>query len=330
MPIKARLKSITKNTREKVKHQELAWWLSPVLLLWIFTCPPDFFVFISLQALAIQLGIVWVVVIGALPFFKKTKYIPVHLIAVLILFFYLKPYFSTKVATFPTQAKGKTFKALHLNVHGRNTQHQRLVDQLLAQKADLITLIEVNHRWAKALRKGLKKDYPYSYIYPVDNLFSGIAVFAKHPFSDVQYILNDEPPTVAGNLLLPQGKIHFISTHISAPILPPRVPRRYTQMNKIKADIYKNRSLPTLLLGDFNAVPWEQIMIDFKRDTQMRDVRKALLPTFPTWALWLGIPIDYVFYSPKLSCYGLATFQHTGSDHVGMTGEFKIITKTKK
>ena len=328
MPAKADLIYIVenfKNIQERISREKLFWYLSPLLLLWILIYPLGFFVFISLQALAIHIGLAWAAAICLFPFFKKTSYIPVHLLGVVILFFYLKPYLEIEKPSLPKRSsKPVTFKALHLNVHGRNTQHQRLISQLLAQKADLVTLIEVNHRWAKALRKSLKRSYPYSYIYPVDNLFSGIAVFAKYPLENVKYILNDEPPTVVGNLLLPQGKVHFISTHISAPILPPRIPRRYTQLAKIETEIHKNRHLPVLLLGDFNAVPWEQIMVDFKHTTQMQDVRVSLLPTFPTWALWLGIPIDYVFYSPKLACYGLTTFQNTGSDHVGVVGEFGV------
>lgn len=304
-----------------IGRKALFFHLAPVLILWVLIYPPDFFVLISLQALALQLGIGWLVAVGFFPFFKKSSYMLTHLLGLLCLFLYLKPYVIVKDRSFQ-ETKKPTFTALHLNVHGRNKQHQRLVDQLLRQNADLITLVEVNHRWATVLSQGLQPTYPYCFIYPVDNAFSGMAVFSKHPLEGVRYILNDEPPTVVGNMCLPQGKVRFISTHTSAPILQGRISRRYQQLDKLSKEIYHYQHLPVLLLGDFNAVPWERLIRDFKQTTQMQDTRNSLTVTFPTWAPWLGIPIDYIFYSPKLICKGLTTFRHTGSDHMGLVGEF--------
>jgi len=297
-------------------------YLSPVLL-WLVLCYPlDFFVFISLQAVAWQVGLVWLLAIILFPLFQMQRYIVAHLIGIAALAFYLYPKaFPATQAAMPPPGVA-TFKALHLNVHDRNTQHQLLIDQVLVQKADLVTLIEVNHRWAKALQSGLKQTYPYYFMYPVDNAFSGMAVFAKYPLESVQYILEDEPPTIVGNIHLPQGEVHFISTHTSAPILQGRIKRRYQQLDKLAQEIAEYQGLPTLLLGDFNAVPWERLLIDFKQQTHMQTTRDGLQNTFPTWALWAGIPIDYIFYSSQLVCYGNTVFQHTGSDHVGLVGEF--------
>lgn len=300
------------------------WYLSPGLLWLALRYPPDIFVFISLQSLALQIGAGWLLAVLLFPLVKMRRYVWIHLMGIIALGIYLYPY------VFPNQQWAvktpttQTFKALHLNVHGINTQHQRLIDQVLAQEADLVTLIEVHHHWAKALQTRLKEAYPYSFVYPVDNAFSGIAIFAKYPLEKVAYILNDEPPTVSGNILLPQGKVHFISTHTSAPISQGRIGRRYQQLEKLAKEIKQNQDLPTLLLGDFNAVPWEHLIIDFKQRTQMQETRTSLQLTFPTWALWIGIPIDYIFYSPQLKCYGNTIFQNTGSDHVGVVGEFAI------
>lgn len=297
--------------------------LSPVLVVWTVISPPDFFVLLSLQALALQLVVVWALFIVGWLFWGKAYYLLLHMVGILVVFFYLKPYVQSSPRQ-TTNVTMPTFKALHLNVHGRSTQHQALTSQLLVQDADLLALIEVNHRWAKALKTALKPHYSYAYIYPVDNLFSGIAIFAKYPLTNVRYVFDDEPPTVVGDVHLPQGKVHFISTHISAPILQGRIPRRYRQMEKIAQEVAQHKTTPILLLGDFNAVPWETLIKDFKQTTQMQDVRTSWLPTFPTWALWTGIPIDYIFYSPKLSCQQLTTFQNTGSDHVGLVGEFSL------
>ncbi|HAS45389.1 MAG TPA: hypothetical protein DCS93_33200 [Microscillaceae bacterium] len=297
-------------------------YLLPILL-WLVLChPPDFFVFISLQAIALQIGVMWLLAVALFPLFQMQRYIVAHLVGIAALVFYLYPKAFPKVYWTKHTSEVATFKALHLNVHDRNTQHQRLIDQVLAQKADLVTLIEVNHRWAKALQAGLKQGYPYYFIYPVDNAFSGMAVFAKYPLENVQYILEDEPPTIAGNIHLPQGEIHFISSHTSAPILQGRIKRRYQQLDKLAQEITEHQDLPVLLLGDFNAVPWERLILDFKQQTQMQATRSGLQNTFPTWALWAGIPIDYIFYSSQLVCYGNTVFQYTGSDHVGLVGEF--------
>ncbi|OJJ16335.1 hypothetical protein BKI52_34145 [marine bacterium AO1-C] len=302
-------------------------YLLPILL-WLVLCyPPDFFVFISLQSIALQVGALWLIAVCLFPWFHMQRYIAAHLIGIVALGAYLYPHVLPAESWEKRTSEVSTFKALHLNVHDRNTQHQRLINQVLSQKADLVTLIEVNHRWAKALQEGLKQVYPYYFIHPVDNAFSGMAVFAKYPLEDVHYILEDEPPTIAGNIRLPQGKVHFISTHTSAPILQGRIGRRYQQLDKLAQEVAQHRSLPTLLLGDFNAVPWEKIIIDFKQQAHLKATRNRLQTTFPTWALWAGIPIDYIFYSPQLICYGNTVFQYTGSDHVGIVGEFGIKTK---
>ncbi|WP_299459570.1 endonuclease/exonuclease/phosphatase family protein [uncultured Microscilla sp.] len=309
-------------TGKNARYKEWLCYLFPLFLCWILIYPPDFFAFLSLQALALQIVVGWGLTIVLFSFFGKTRYIPTHLLGVLGVVWFLQPYVQTQSQK-PVKL-ADTFKVLHLNVHGRNAQHTQLVEQLLRQEADLLALIEVNHRWAKVLKKGLHKQYPYAFVYPVDNLFSGIAIFAKYPLKNVQYIFNDEPPTVAGDVLLPQGKVHFISTHISAPILQGRIPRRYSQMDKIAQQIKQHREKPLVLLGDFNAVPWERLIRDFKQTTHLQGTHTSWLPTFPTWALWMGIPIDYIFYSPQLYCQKLNTFKYTGSDHVGLVGEFGL------
>lgn len=314
------MKKLTQNNL----WQQYLFYLSPLFLVWVVINPSDFFVFLSLQALALHIAIAWGLAIILFPFFGKSRHILWHSLGVLVLGFYLKPYLQSPPSTPTIAPTSNTFKALHLNVHGRNTQHQALIRQLLTQDADLVTLIEVNHRWAKVLKNALRQHYPYSFVFPVDNLFSGIAIFAKYPIQQVRYVFDDEPPTVVGDLCLPQGKVHFMSTHVSAPILQGRVPRRYQQMKKLAQEINQHSTKPVLLLGDFNAVPWEKLIRDFKHNTQMQDVRISWLPTFPTWALWAGIPIDYIFYSPQLTCQQLTTFQGTGSDHVGLVGEFSL------
>ncbi len=309
-------------------NKRIIGYLLPVLLWWGLCYPPDFFVPLALQSIALQVGAIWLLVVLGVPWFRKQGYLVAHLIGVVALGVQVYPQAFPKKQHRPKKTPTTlTFKALHLNVHDRNFQHQRLIRQVLAQQADLVTLIEVNHRWAKALQEALKPIYPYQVVYPVDNAFSGMAVFAKYPLEKVRYVFNDEPPTIVGNIQLPLGKVRFISTHTSAPILQGRIARRYQQLDKLAKEIAQHQSLPVLLLGDFNAVPWEKLMIDFQAQTQMRATRDGWQATFPTWALWVGIPIDYIFYSPQLTCYGNTTFQHTGSDHVGLVGEFGLKTR---
>jgi hypothetical protein len=116
------------------KWQNWLFHLSPLLVVWTVISPPDFFVLLSLQALALQLTLAWALCIVWWLFWGKARYLPLHIVGVLVVFFYLKPYVQSQPRQI-TKVTTPTFKALHLNVHGRSTQHQVLISQLLAQDA---------------------------------------------------------------------------------------------------------------------------------------------------------------------------------------------------
>lgn len=213
---------------------------------------------------------------------------------------------------------GQSFRVAHFNVLASNTSHDLSIRRAIHTDADLISFQEVNMRWINVLIDKLESDYPY-YAF-VDGEVHGVAVFSRFPIEDIRQYYWTGEPTLTGNVLLDDKKIHFVTTHTLSPRSPERTRNRNQHLQKI-TDYLRQIEGPVLAIGDFNTVPWSRPIIQLKEHTDLKDSRKSLAPTFPA-DYQLGIPIDYILHSEEISCLRFDAIDSGGSDHKGVIGEY--------
>jgi len=218
---------------------------------------------------------------------------------------------------------GSKIRIAHFNVLKYNTRYQRIVDSAINSDADFISFQEVNTRWADSLAEGLCTKYPFYELLPMDNSTLGMAIFSKYPLCDTRVVSIDNTPNIAGDIQMEDTAIHFIASHTRAPVTSWNFRKRNRQIRDI-ANYLNTIEGPKIAVGDYNTVPWDYILTEFKNDTNLSDSRKSFAPTFPSYMMLLGIPIDYIFHCNRLRCLSFSTISNTSSDHLGVLGEYEL------
>ncbi len=215
-------------------------------------------------------------------------------------------------------------RVAHFNVLKTNKDHTSTINAAINSDADFISFQEVNSKWADSLIKGLEARYPYRLIKTIDDRFCGIAVFSRFPLSNIHIIDYGVTPNIIGKIEIEDGNfIDFICAHPQSPTRYFKYKIRNKHFRQMAAYL-ENINGPVIALGDFNAVPWDKNIMDFKRKTKMQDSRKSYVATWPNLFNFGLIPIDYIFHSNEIACLDFKSISGTSSDHFGIVGEYRV------
>jgi endonuclease/exonuclease/phosphatase (EEP) superfamily protein YafD len=214
-------------------------------------------------------------------------------------------------------------KVAHFNVLKFNSSKQQTIETIINSDADIVSLQETDELWTKEIESAVKKDYPYCIFFPSDICCFGISLLSKQPLYNSNISFHGGIPNIEADLIFNDVVTHVISSHTASPISRSHLVRRNTHLSELSDHVAKIDS-PTIVIGDFNTVPWDKKLVNFKAETQLKDSRKAYESTFPSYFGNLGIPIDYIFHSKEISCLSFKTIAIAGSDHLGIIGEYAM------
>lgn len=221
-----------------------------------------------------------------------------------------------------TPEKSPELRIAHFNIFKPNRAYEQATDRIKRCNADLITIQEVDDRWARILRNKLGKTYPHHELVPMEDDY-GVAVFSRLPFENIRVSDPDRYPAILGTLKLKGKNISFYTTHTKAPVLPWGFHLRDRQLERASSRIEELPS-PRFLMGDLNAVPWDGKLLKLKEHSGLKGSRKGYSATFPAWMGPLGIPIDHILHSQEVECLEFRTVRGTNSDHLGVVGDYRF------
>jgi len=211
----------------------------------------------------------------------------------------------------------------HYNVLMSNNDYKTIIRNANSTNADLLSFQEVDSGWAMQLEVGLRKQYPYFTIEADDIGGFGIAVFSKHPIKNSEVIYLENKASLTGTISMYNKDVAFITTHAANPISRSNLHSRNRQLDSL-AQLIETKKTPVIAIGDYNAVPWDTSILAFKDKTGLTDSRKSITATYPRILGKFGIPIDYIFYSPQISCIDFKPIYESSSDHAGILGTYNI------
>lgn len=214
-------------------------------------------------------------------------------------------------------------KIAHFNVLKYNSAKQAIITTIINSEADIVSLQETDENWTKEVEKAVKKEYPFSIYFPSDVCCIGISLLSKQPLYNANISFHGGLPNIEADLIFNDVVTHIITSHTSSPISKSNLMNRNAHLKDLSDHVTKIDS-PTIVIGDFNTVPWDKNLVDFKADTQLQDSRKKYESTFPSYFGKIGIPIDYIFHSNEISCVSFKTIKIKGSDHLGIIGEYAM------
>lgn len=227
--------------------------------------------------------------------------------------------------TFIINDGGESLKVLQFNVLENNRDYKSTIEKVKQLSPDFVSFQEVSQAWANELESALLADYPFYEIASIADAGQGIAVFSKYPLQNKQVVLHSGTANIVGEIMVKNQVVNFLALHTRSPRDKKRWQERNAHIEWAKSHI-NNQKGEFLVLGDFNTVPWDRRLRQFKAATALKDSRKKLTPTYPTWnPFFAQIPIDYIFHSPGISCSALDSVEIT-SDHKAIMGVFQLAT----
>lgn len=189
-------------------------------------------------------------------------------------------------------AGASALKVISFNVDAANQNRDKVAAWLQQQQPDILGLIEANAGWNDVADR-LRAEMPHQL--RIDNPGNfGIMVLSRYPLREAGR-LDTGPyalPFIIAKVETPQGLLRVLVCHTMPPLGAYNTGARNAALRELSDVLASGPALPTLVMGDFNTVPWSP---------PLRAVAKAhalqgftLLPSWPSKLFPVGIPIDHV------------------------------------
>ena len=217
----------------------------------------------------------------------------------------------------------QNFSFVQFNVLKHNDHHATVINKVLESGADIVSLQEIDTVWHKDIREKISATYPYSLSYPSEVCCIGLCLYSKIPLQNAHVEFFGDLPNIVADIQIDGENIHVVSSHTQAPIYAWKFEGRNQHLKDLTSYLQKIQGAK-MVLGDFNSVPWDKFLTDFKEGTKLNDSRHSYAATFPSWLGKFGIPIDYIFYSKEIECIGFTAIQSQDSDHNGIKGVYQL------
>ena len=205
---------------------------------------------------------------------------------------------------------------------------ERIAEVVIAQDADIVCLQEVHQRLPQSRFQDQPKQLETHLGLPVTfqaNLRIGIggyglAVVSRYPVGTVQNHLlpsvREQRGVLEVRLDTPNGPLVVFCTHFGL-----SGEERVKQAASLAA-LVQSSAYPVIVCGDFNERPDAPAVRALLSQTGLSDADAAQDRwTYPTNAL--EARIDYLFYSPSLTCQSVTVVEERrASDHLPVVGQF--------
>jgi len=218
-----------------------------------------------------------------------------------------------------------TLEILSFNVGVSNPQRGDVMAFIAEEDPDLVILLESSFEWeAAASAAGL----PMRMVSVVPPTFvSGITVMARPELGASLLGAEFTPVEGVGVRVGLDGRfVDVLAIHPPSPTSAGRADRR--DLVLAEAGVWAaGRSLPTIVVGDFNATPWSHAYRSMRRETGFADSLegRGLQPTWRAGAGPLMIPIDHALHTDDIGVASRRTGPSLGSAHRALIVEFGFV-----
>jgi hypothetical protein len=219
------------------------------------------------------------------------------------------------------------FSVAHFNVGAGNSEAE-ILKGIRSADADLVSIQEIRPDLLKKLTDSLAINYHFHKTLS-DIRMLGMGVFCKKNLVTFDTINYKGLVSPCGSLAIGNKgeSIHFITTN-TLPALNEKSFAKLRDHLKTLTIHLDTLNIPVIALGDFNAAPWSNIIIEFEEAAHLKDSRQGFMSSFTggTTSMF-GAPLNHIFYSKHLKCLGFETIPSPNSAFSGIKGvyEFKPV-----
>ena len=166
---------------------------------------------------------------------------------------------------------------------------------------DVVITVESDQWWQDQLDV-LLAQRPHSIKCPLDNLY-GMHVYSRLAIenSEIRYLVEDDVPSIHGDLVLRSGnkvRVHFLHPAPPSPTENSHSTPRDAELLVVARRVAE-QSIPTLITGDLNDVAWSRTTRLFRKVSGLLDPRigRGLFNTFHADYPLVRWPLDHLFHS---------------------------------
>lgn len=209
-------------------------------------------------------------------------------------------------------------KAAHFNLSNGASQSE-MMNAFINSNADVLSIHEVNPGWAQWLDDSLGIAYPYHHTM-VDIGIFGMAIFSQYPLTSVDTFFHEDIPCLRACIRKDGADICFINVHTEPALNDYALRRLVGHLETVAAQVSR-MDMPLLVMGDFNSVSWSKELQAFMNKTGLLESRAGFMDREPSF--W-DVPIDHIFYSPRLNCVNFKSLSEGTGSHYGITATFRL------
>ena len=221
----------------------------------------------------------------------------------------------------------ETARVLQYNVLYRNADHDAIVEEILASRADVVALHEITTTQWAAIGPRIADAYPHTLVNPVDlaepgSRGGGKAILSTAPLHQIDVGGDFAWPPMAATTVVGGEDVLVVALHPSPSRTNGWLLRERARKLAATIEVVERVGLPTIVITDLNVTPTSHVYADLLRDLGWNDPRRSLgvAPTWPAGRFrHLGVAIDHVLVSPELRVHEYQLGDGGGSDHRSVT-----------
>ena len=218
------------------------------------------------------------------------------------------------------------FKIITVNAYRKNFKPSRLDDYLNEEQPDVLLILEMTDMLRDEIKNIISQ---YKYSHEVANRDGhSILLLSRHKLSAIKVTKHGKYKTpLIGAKVKVRNKLYKIFSAHPVPALNSEwAAERELYFAEMKKH-FEDHSMPVLVLGDFNSVPWEKHFQRFLKESNLKstllDVSYTM--TWPAVFPLMGIPMDHILCNDLIEHKGLERGPFVGSDHFPIS----LTVKTK-
>ena len=209
-------------------------------------------------------------------------------------------------------------RLFYANVGKTNDEVEPLFEELRRSDADVLVLTEFTEAWVNKFNgTELPADYPH-HVHLFDYSPAATAIYSRLPLTAGERVFQEKRVMVQTTVDLGRAELRLFALHAPRPVKSPL--HRYEEFWEIAEEEIANQEGPLIVVGDFNASPFSQVLRRLTGDLGLRDCHqlrgRGAATTWPNGARALPpIRIDHVLVSQEIECIGIGEGAGLGSDH---------------
>lgn len=291
-------------------------------LLCIFTPDHYYFKFLSTYAVQVMFGYLFLGLIFLLA--KQPRLTFASFLACGLIAGYLKLSTNSDLKSPEVTQNAALIKVAHIDISSITDDPEGIVESIIQSDASIISIPNLDPYVYGFLEESLKNAFPFNT--GLIGVEPRLAVFSRYAIEKQDTFFVDNLPNISGCIKTEgTGKEwYFVTSNTLPPFYSKEYQRLQNQLEEV-AIRAKKIEAPIITIADYNLVPWQVEILDFRERIQLEDSRRGFSPASSTSFLGglFGLPHEHIFHTNHFKCIQFNNLKF-GENHLGISGTFQF------